>query len=179
MMEIEIRAELKNGKKLLDTLKKTKGIKFVGTYKEDDRYLKHGTDIERSLILRIRRKKDKSILTFKGKAKGKDTAWPDVDLPLSDPKTLEGLLLSNNYVDVVRIKKDRSMFKKGDFEINVDKIDNLGWFVEVEGRGNAKDRKKVETAIHALLADLGIEKGQIIEKGYVPLALERMAVAGK
>lgn len=178
-MEIEIRAKLVSGKKLIDALNKTKGVKFIGTYKEDDRYFKHATDIQRNLVLRIRRKKDKAILTFKSKAKGKDTAWPDIDLSLSDPKVLEGILLSNNYVDVVRIKKDRFMFAKGNFEINVDKIDGLGWFIEIEGRGNAKERKKIETAIHDLFKDFSIEKDQIIERGYVPLMLEKAAQASK
>ena len=172
-MEIEIRAEVKNQKKLLSILKKTKGIKFVGIYKEDDRYFKHATDEARNLVLRIRRKGEKAMLTFKGKAVGKDTAWPDVDLPLSDPKILEKLFLSNNYVDVVRIKKERSMFKKGQFEINVDKIDHLGCFVEIEGRGNTKERKNIEESICLLLADLGVLKEQIIKKGYVPLMLEK------
>ena len=67
------------------------------------------------------------------------------------------------------------MFKKGTFEINVDKIEGLGWFVEVEGRGTEKGRAKIEKAIHAILSELGIQKEQIIERGYVPLAIERMA----
>lgn len=174
MLEIEIRAKLKNGSKLINNLKKTKGVKFVGTHKEDDRYLKHATDVERNLIIRIRRKKNKAVLTFKGRAKGADTAWPDVDIDLTDPKTLEGLLFSNNYVEVVRIKKNRSMFRKGDFEINVDKVDNLGWFVEIEGRGNEKKRKNIEAAIRVVLASFGVANDQIVTKGYVPLMLEKI-----
>lgn len=174
-MEIEIRAEIDNGTKLTNFLKKMDGVSFMGTDKEDDRYFKHGTDIDRKLVFRIRRKGGKAMLTLKGKATGKDTAWADVDLPLDDPKTLEGLFSSNNYIEVVRIQKTRSMFKKGTFEINVDKIEGLGWFVEVEGRGTEKGRAKIEKAIHVILDELGIQKEQIIERGYVPLAIERMA----
>ena len=114
-------------------------------------------------------------MTFIGKSKGDDTAWPDVDLPLSHPDDLENLLLGSGYIEVVRINKHRSTYREQDFEINLDEIDNLGSFIEIEGRGTDSDRTAIEEKITQFLIDLGIQKSNIIRKGYVTLMLEKVS----
>lgn len=170
-MEIEVRAKINNILKIKDLLQ-TKA-KFVESSDENDLYLRHESDVERSLVLRIRRKKSGSLLTFKGKAKGDDTAWPDVDLPLSHPDDLENLLLGSSYIEVVKITKHRSTYRTKEFEINLDKIDNLGDFIEIEGRGTDSNRTAIEQKITEFLIDLEIQKSDIIRKGYVTLMLEK------
>ncbi|HKZ41964.1 MAG TPA: class IV adenylate cyclase [Candidatus Hodarchaeales archaeon] len=172
-MEIEVRARINDASKIKDLLQ-TKA-EFVESSNENDLYLRHESDVERSLVLRIRRKENGSFLTFKGKSKGDDTAWPDVDLPLSHPDDLENLLLGSDYIEVVRINKHRSTYREQDFEINLDEIDNLGSFIEIEGRGTDSDRTAVEEKITKFLIDLGIQKSNIIRKGYVTLMLEKVS----
>lgn len=172
-MEIEIRARVENLSEIRDIL----GVKGkpVGFSSEDDLYLRHESDIERSLVLRIRRMKDGSLLTFKGKAKGDDTAWPDVDLPLFHPDDLEKLLLGSGYVEVVRIQKCRSTYCTDEFEINLDKIERLGNFIEIEGRGTDESRSVIEQDMTRLLIELGIQESAIIRKGYVALMLDKLS----
>ena len=174
-MEIEIRAKIDNPKKITNLLKKDKNVIFVSEKAEKDIYFKHSTDTDRKLVLRIRRTESGDMLTFKAKSKGDDTAWPDVDLPLNDAKSLEKILRGSDYEEVVTITKKRSTYKtkKEKFEINVDHIQELGWFVEIEGRGAQKERKRVEQSLNGTLALLGIDQKDIVRQGYVPLALAK------
>ncbi|KKU79472.1 MAG: hypothetical protein UY04_C0008G0012, partial [Parcubacteria group bacterium GW2011_GWA2_47_7] len=99
------------------------------------------------------------------------TAWPDVDMPLSDAKTLESILRDSDYEEVVSITKERITFRHDNLEINVDHIKELGWFIEVEARGKASERKKREKQLSDFLVGIGIGTNDIIRQGYVPLAL--------
>ena len=170
-MEIEIRAKIADPKKLINLLKKDKAIVFIKEKTENDIYFKHASDRARKLVLRIRRTKKADMLTFKAKSSGDDTAWPDVDLPLADAKTLEKILRGNDYVEVVRITKKRRTYSRGKFELNLDHIKELGWFIEIEGRGTQKQRAHIERELNSILLSLGINQDDIVRQGYVPLAL--------
>jgi len=177
-MEIEIRAKIGNPKKITSSLKKDKNVVFVSEKAEKDVYFKHSTDTDRKLVLRIRKTKNGDTLTFKAKSKGDDTAWPDVDLPLNDAKSLEKILRGSDYEEVVTITKKRATYKtkKEKFEINVDHIQELGWFVEIEGRGTQRERKSVEKKLNETLALYGIAQTDTVRQGYVPLALAKKLV---
>jgi len=170
-MEIEIRAKLSSPTRIVKQLKNDSRVVLEGTKKEKDLYFKHQSDKERKLVLRIRKTTTGDILTFKAKSKGADTAWPDVDMPLGHAKTLETILRGSDYEEVVTITKDRTTFRCGALEINVDHIKELGWFVEIEARGKQSERKKLEKQLSDFLIELGISKDDIIRQGYVPLAL--------
>jgi len=171
-MEIEVRARIENFVEIKKALESK--AQFITALDEGDLYLRHTSDIERSLVLRIRKKNGGAILTFKGKSKGDDTAWPDVDLPLSQPDELEQLLLASGYILVVHINKHRLTYRTDNFEINLDTIEDLGDFIEIEGRGDETMRQSVEQGISQFLVSLGIQESQIIRKGYVPLMLEKI-----
>jgi adenylate cyclase class IV len=50
------------------------------------------------------------------------------------------------------------------------------WSIEIEGRGEENDRLVAEEKMMDVLVSLGIQKEDIIRKGYVPLMLEKMAL---
>ncbi|MCF6276243.1 MAG: class IV adenylate cyclase [Candidatus Magasanikbacteria bacterium] len=172
-MEIEIRAKIKesNAINLVNKLKDLNAI-FSQESRQIDIYFKHVSDIDRNLILRIRKTENGNQLTFKSKSKKHDTAWPDVDLELNEPDELESILKNNNYVEVVKIEKTRKTYMLNSFEINIDLIKDLGYFVEIEGRGNEDDRKQIEQKIEELLLKLGTSPTDIIKEGYVPLMIK-------
>jgi adenylate cyclase class 2 len=172
-MEIEVRAKIKDIAAMKATLEAE--AEFLGSSEEDDLYLRHENDIRQTVIFRIRRKESGAVFTVKGKSSGDDTAWPDVDLPLVHPDDLEDLLLQGGYIQVVRIEKRRLTFQARNFEINLDIINDLGNFIEIEGRGSNEERYSVEQAISRFLVYLGITESDIIRKGYVPLMLEKIA----
>ena len=56
-MEIEIRAKIRNPKKIISSLKKTRVLFLLVKKQKKDIYFKHSTDTDRKLVLRIRRTK--------------------------------------------------------------------------------------------------------------------------
>jgi adenylate cyclase, class 2 len=142
---------------------------------EDDEYFKFGLDVDRKLVVRIRRKNNgETLLTFKGSSKApQDIAWQEWETSAPDPDSLKKLFLSNGLVPVVHIVKKRVTYKLSDFEINVDEIKDLGTFVEVELQ--SEDVVTAQKRIRELLSKVGITEADIITKGYVPLMIEKNA----
>lgn len=176
-MELEIRAKIANLDKLQEKLNKLEGIKKKSSsQREVDTYLKHGKDDDRLLIFRIRRKKKKALLTLKTKSfSGDDILWRDIDIPFNEPDRLEDILMNSGYVYVTLIDKIRDSFQYKDFEINIDNVRELGQFIEIEyllsdeteKNGKLKEMKQI-------LRDLGISNKDVIQKGYVPLMIEKL-----
>lgn len=172
MLEIEIRA--KSNKKIEEKISKDESFKLISETDQTDTYYKHHCDVDRKLVLRIRKIGDKSLLTFKLKAVGEDTAWADVDIPLDYPDNLEKIFRASDYEKVVVINKKRKTYNHNGFEVNVDDIENLGFFIELEGRGNEESRREIEIALDQIMAHLDIKPDDIIRKGYVALMLENL-----
>lgn len=176
-MEIELRAKISNAESFESSLSNLPGLKSKGeATRQIDVYLKNESDKERRMVFRIRKSYDKKdgIFTIKTKSSGAhgDIAWHDVDMPVDDTEYLETLLASNGHVYVCIIDKVRESFQYGDIEINVDNIRDLGLFVELEKRGDDKEVYKIKEDLLLVLERLGMQKNQIIEKGYVPLMIE-------
>ncbi len=173
-MEIEIRARIKDPTEFVRRLGSLSEIRIVKREeRQTDTYIKHGMDHERVLIIRIRRRADGAILTFKTKSAGNDTTWQDTDIPLPDPDRLEDILMQSGYVYVVLIDKVRDAFAYKDFEINVDQVRELGHFVEIAFETSeqvpAERENEIVAAMKRLLRDLGCDVSSIVEKGYVSL----------
>jgi len=175
-MEIELRAKITNEKLLENNLKLLAGIaEKIGGERQVDIYLKHENDIERRMVVRIRKnyENNKAILTFKGKAKGADVAWADYDTPIENPDKLEAVLTGNGYVYVCLVDKIRQSFTYNDFEINIDNVRDLGLFIEIEKQGKEDEVEVCKKEIIGLLSKLGISENNIINQGYVQLMINK------
>lgn len=176
-MELEIRARISDKKAFQHALQTLTGIRVVSKgVRQVDTYLRHVADVDRLLVFRIRRRDDDSVFTLKTKSMGgKDILWQDIDIPLAEPNRLEDILLNSGYVYVCLIDKIRDSFRYGDVEINIDNIRELGLFVELEViLDDASSWKTRHKELVQLLHRLGIEKDHIVERGYVPLMIERV-----
>ena len=130
MVEVELRAKTHADiKKILDTI----GAQKKSEKNEEDEYFKFEGDVERKLVIRIRKKQGKEFLTFKGKSVLKeDIAWPEWEDEIHNAHGLKSVMLANGLIPVVTIKKHRETYTLDSYEINIDHIEDLGEFVEVE-----------------------------------------------
>ncbi|RLE48329.1 class IV adenylate cyclase [Candidatus Woesearchaeota archaeon] len=169
MIEVELRFKLRE--EIKDKLKQL-GAKTISKSVENDTYFKFGEDKERRFIIRIRKKNGVETLTFKGSSLlNEDSAWQEWEAKISNSDNLKKLLLSNGFIELVKINKLREKFKLENFEINLDEVENLGKFVEVEVLGN--DPEKARSLIMNFVQNkLGVPKDAIIQKGYVKLMLK-------
>ena len=92
--------------------------------------------------------------------------------PTSSPETLrESLSLA--YGQVGRIRKYRTLFLVGRTRVHLDRVEDLGHFLELEVM--LEDGESSEVGVreaHELMERLGIQPAQLIEGAYLDLMLE-------
>ena len=80
------------------------------------------------------------------------------------------------YGTVGRVRKTRTLFLAGQTRIHLDDVEGLGHFVELEVV--LADRQTIDEGqaiAAALMAQLGIEPGHLLQRAYVDLLAERSA----
>ena len=93
--------------------------------------------------------------------------------PTASPDTLrEALTLA--YGQAGRVRKQRTLFLAGRTRIHLDRVEDLGHFLELEVVMADGEPSETGVAIaHDLLAELGIAPSQLIERAYVDLLNDR------
>ncbi len=95
-----------------------------------------------------------------------------VRTPAAEPETLrQALALA--YGEAGRVRKRRTLFLVGRTRIHLDVVDNLGEFLELEvvlGEGEPAAAGVREAG--QLMARLGVEPSQLIDRAYVDLLVE-------
>ncbi len=174
-VEVEIKLKIENPEALEERLKK---YKFLGVHEEEDIYLNFDCEggccrdfAKTDEAIRIRRKDEEVILTYKGPRVGKEVkAREEIEVNVNDLektlKILEKLCLK----PVVKIKKKRKEWMVNNFKVTIDYVEGLGWFTEIEGMGDPKELKE---EIERLAKTL-VPEGKKIEKTYLELYLEKM-----
>lgn len=166
-MEVELRAKIKNTSLLKNKLKSI-GAKLVSKKVQKDSYYGFYQTSKMPFIFRIRKTKNKSIFTFKGKKYEGDTAWPEFEFIIDgNEKQIHTALIKSDFNKFLEINKKREKYSFNDFEINIDKIENLGEFIEIEIL--SENEKEGKSKVMEVMNKLGFEDSDIIHKGYVSL----------
>ena len=165
--EIEIRFKIsdKKEKEILALLKE----KNISKQKQHDYYFRHKNQKENSnYILRIR----DNVLTYKAFC---EDSWIEKEIKVDNSKkAIEIIKLLGNIL-FLEIKKERKttnfLIEGRNIEVNVDKIESLGSFVELEIKGEdvKKDKRFLKTFAKT---KWDINEDKIIEEGYVQLKLK-------
>ena len=170
MIEIELR--FRAGENELEKIEKL-GAKLDADYASTDTYFTYGNLKKRKFVLRIREKNEKALLTFKTSSHAKDIAWNEWENQIEDPKMLMNVLSASGFKEVVVIKKKRKQYSYLDYEINLDEIEGLGKFIEIQ---LMTDKNTSVEVLRDKLADFinqnfGVAKNELIQLGYVKLML--------
>ena len=180
-IEVKVKIELsqiKSIKRKLLTLGAVLGEKV----KESDVYFTapHRDFIKTKECLRIRERNNNYLeLTYKGPSsksmKDKKQFWKtEVNIPLdSSRKEAEILLESIGFTKVAEVIKEREKFVLEKQNIIFDKIENLGWFLEIENTiTDKKERQKALDENINLFKKLGLNEKDIITEPYRDLVLK-------
>ncbi len=91
----------------------------------------------------------------------------------SDPQALLAIL-TETLGSTGAVTKKRTLYRAGQTRIHIDEVEGLGEFLELEVVLRAGQSEAAGTRIaDALLAELGIEKGELIGGAYVDLLRQR------
>ena len=175
-IEIELKLFIKEPKKLLEWLRNK--TKFINEFKQTDHYF---DPPHRSFIYNFKGYKDADEwfrIRFGDKGNAicykkwhrdkyrKSLYCDEIETDINDAKTVMKMLKIMNFKSTSVVKKKRQSFKYGDFRFDCDEIEGLGFFLEVEFRGEIKDPKLGRQKIIDFLAKIGVENYKIINGGY-------------
>ena len=177
LYEYEIKIKVENLEKIRNKLQEM-NANFLGVIEESDVYFLHPCrDFRRTdEALRVRIYNDKLELTYKGpKISDKIKAREEINIELrhEDLQKIVELLEKLGFKKFLKVKKRREVYRIGGFEVNLDSIEDLGDFIEVELKSACKDEKEASNMLTNFVEKLGLEPKSIL-KSYLELLIERL-----
>lgn len=177
MLEVEIKAKLKNRSEVLPKLEKLGCTIKKAKEQEDKIFIKKefkNFDIPLGEnVIRLRKEDDKTILTLKKKM-ADNKASVEIESLVDDEEAISRMLEEMGYKKLVFIKKRRKRYSLGRMSICVDNVENLGDFIEVEIMTDEDDSKKEEALkeIEEFLRKIDILEEDYENKRYDTLMYE-------
>lgn len=167
MRNLEIKAKYRNQTNL-ERLLGDIGVRFVESMHQIDTYFSVPTG--RLKLREIDNKRAELIYYQRGEKSNK--RWSDYYLyPCSNPKELK-LFLSKALAIKVVVDKKRTLYQYRDARIHVDKVKNLGNFMEIEIEVK-KEKDQARHLMKELLDHLKIPQEHFIKKSYSDLLMEQ------
>jgi len=171
LLEVELKAYCDDREKIIGALGSL-GAKFLHTLKQEDTYFNHPSRDFRVTdeAFRIRRYNDKIIITYKGPKLG-DRAKTrlEEEVEIDNFYSMKRICTYLGFTETRTVVKTRDVYRCGEIEVCVDRVENLGEFIELEKMHT--DREKGEQDIFDLASKLGLQKFE--RKSYLELLLEK------
>jgi len=180
--EIEKKAHLK--RPAAAEKKLAKMGRFEGTFVKEDRYylLRHAKkdriDMMLDPIFRVRIAEGRCWLGAKKRSfRGKAEINEEVEIPMGDPN--ETLWFFETYLGLmpfVRKRKTTRLYRVGDMRVEINRVDGLGHFLEVEvqkKRLTKREERAVLGRIDSIFRLLGIDEADVEPRYYIEMLLNR------
>ncbi len=178
MIEVETKYRSPGNDKVAKALLKLEANKISESEMEDVYFSHPCRDFGRTdESLRLRKTSQGSELTYKGprmqteSAKSREELTIKVDNPLATQRILERL----GFREFAVIRKKRSSFLLDKLRVDIDDVEDLGEFVELEILTESPER--AERLLELSRSELGLER--LEQKTYLELLLERRASSTK
>lgn len=123
-------------------------------------------------VLRIRKQGGKTIFTLKQSSAGNHLAKLEHEVEIENGQEMERIIMLLGFKEIARTTKTRRKCKLADYEICVDRVDELGDFLEME-KMTSEDPKKVQDTMLELLYKIGIDVSQRVNVGYDVLYFQK------
>ena len=176
-MEIEAKAHVKNLRDLEKNII-SMGAKLEWMGEQRDTYYNHP---ERDFAktdeaLRVREEDKKIILTYKGpKIDNLTKTREEIKVKVGDMTSIKELLGKLGFKDQKVVKKQRKKYLLGKFKVCLDKVEDLGEFVEIEAVTQPKEASRevdlLRNEVLRILEELGLK--ELERKSYLELLLAK------
>ncbi|MEA2051957.1 MAG: class IV adenylate cyclase [Euryarchaeota archaeon] len=175
MIEVETKLKINNIGQMEERLKGLKGM-YKGEKTELDLYFDHqDTQIFRNGgALRVRDADGKYRLTYKGPKKDDETtSREEIEIGIESAREMQKILAELGFYVLCEVKKQRKTYLLRDLVITLDDVEDLGEFIEVEGKAsNEEAYMKKKKEIFMLLNDLELSSEKISQKSYLEMSLD-------
>lgn len=166
MLEVEVKAHISDFKKVKDKLLSIGACKVKNEHQEDIYFNSPIRDFAKTdEALRIRRiiqkEGDKIILTYKGaKLDDNSKTRKEIEVNVEDREKTVLILENLGFNPLKTIKKDRIIYLLDEFIITLDKVWDVGNFVEIEREvAEGKDYQEILDEIFEIYRKIGIKNG--------------------
>jgi adenylate cyclase class 2 len=174
-LNIEIKARSTHHDKIRSILASRKARR-VGVDHQIDTYFK--VSVADGSRLKLREGNIENSLIFYQRSNQEGPKRSDVLLVrLSPDPALKNVLAASNGILVV-VDKSREIWFDGNVKLHLDTVEDLGTFVEIEAidADGTYSVAQLETQCHDFMRLFGIESGDLVDRSYSDLLLERERV---
>ena len=117
-------------------------------------------------ILKLRQEENKTIFSLKQMTE-KQGKFIEVESLVSDEEEIKQIINLIGYKEVLEIKRNRTKYFLDGLTINIDYIEDLDYFIEINKTINdEKEESIVKSNMENLLNEIGIEKDEYILDSY-------------
>src|SRR3990172_1924284 len=95
----------------------------------------------------------------------------EYEMPIQDGTKMLKILTNVGYSVRLIVQKSRKIYRYGDFEIALDKVHDLGFFVEIELKNHDNRTHRGIARILDFLRMVGITKFKKLQRGYLSMLL--------
>lgn len=176
-IEIEVRIFLEDYKPMLNWL--NDNAELIKTSEQSDYYFEHPNypficingqgEKNADDWLRVRLGNNHEVCYKKwhrDKQTGKSLYADEIETFVQDGNKLIQILKSLGFKKISTINKRRESWRYKNFQFDCDDVDELGFFVEIEYKGEIDDPTKGRKVITDFLVAIGIKDWKIIKSGY-------------
>ena len=103
---------------------------------------------------------------YRDKNSHKSLYADEIEVAIENGKKIIEILKNSGFRQIAVVKKHRESWDYKDFRFDCDKVEDLGFFVEIEFKGKIDNPKSGREKIIDLLKEIGIKNWKIIKGGY-------------
>ncbi len=172
MIEVESKYRSPGNEKIEKALVKL-GAKKISSGPMEDIYFAHPSrDFGKTdETLRLRKKEDGAELTYKGPRMHMDSAKAreEITLRTDNPLTMQRIVERLGFKESFVLRRTRNSYLLDKLRVEIDDVEGLGEFVELEVLTESPDRSK--QLLELARAELGLEKPE--PRTYLEMIIER------
>lgn len=177
MVEVEVRARLREGYAKVRARLVKKGASFGKPAEQQDAYYRPAKrawveQLPGDYVVRVRRSSKGCFLTYKALTEIRGT-WDEHEITVSDPEAAEQMLGHLGLVKVLDLRKKRERAKFRGFEICLDRVKGLGDYIEAEIITRHANREAARRKIIKFLQEIGIRESDLDSRGYPEIIFEK------
>ena len=176
MIEVETKLKIDDIEHTEERIKELIGD-YKGEKTEIDLYYDHPNIqiLSGGRALRVRDAGGKYRLTYKGPKKDDvTTSRAEIEIGIESAREMIEILNELGFYEICEVKKLRKTYLLKDLIITLDNVSDLGEFIEVEGKASNDDEfEEKKDEIFKLLKKLGLSTGEISQRSYLEMLLDR------
>ena len=175
-MEIKIKLTKEEYEKL------NKKMKLIGKFllqsnQQDIYYQTDYFDGDIDKLLRLRLSGNKKVLTYK--KYNNNMYCEEYEVEINNSNNLIKIFDSIGLKKIIEVKKERNIYSYQDkYEVSLDKVDNLGYFIEIEVKGTINDYFEEYDNLLKNSRNLGLNLNNIEQKRYPQLMISKQLIGG-